>query len=255
MNAAKKLFLENINLSFHSLGKTGPMIVLLHGWGASKERLFPLGKALTEIGFRVLIPDLPGFGKSSLPSRPWGVGEYADFISKVIDKFYGKKKVYLFGHSFGGRVAIKIASRYPKKIAGIALCGSAGISRGNFFKRIFFLILAKTGKQIFPQSERPRRLIYRLAREHDYEKTRGVMRETFKLVISEDLNPLLPKIKIPTLILWGTEDKMTPVTDGFILEKTIPKAKLVLFEGKGHQLPYEKVKKIARVVNSWSQSS
>lgn len=243
------------DFSFYSLGKAGPIIVLLHGWDASKEKLLSLGKALAEIGWRVLIPDLPGFGKSSLPSRPWGVGEYSDFILKVIDKFYGKKKVYIFGHSFGGRLAIKVAALYPKKIAGIVLCGSAGISRGNFLKRIFFLLLAKIGKLIFPKSEKFRQLIYKLAKEHDYEKTKGVMRETFKLAISEDLKPLLAKIKIPTLILWGTEDKMTPIADGFILKKAISKAKLVLFEGEGHKLPYEKPKEIARVVNSWSQSS
>lgn len=233
------------------IGKIGPTIVLLHGWGASKEKLLPLGKALSGKGWKVLIPDLPGFGENSLPPKPWGVAEYSDFILKVIDKFYGKQKAYIFGHSFGGRLAIKMAALYPSKIAGIILCSSAGISRGNLLKRIFFLISTRLGKLIFPKSGKLRKLIYKLAREHDYEKTKGVMRETFKLVVSEDLKPLLPRIKIPTLILWGTNDKAAKYSDARVINQRIKHSKLVSFPGLGHKLPYEKPELLAEKITEW----
>lgn len=251
---SKEKILEKINLSFYRLGRGDETIVFLHGWGASKEKLLPLGKALSKRKWQVLIPDLPGFGKSSLPPKPWGVSDYADFIVKTISKLYGKKKVYLFGHSFGGRLAIKIASLYPNKISGIILCGSAGISRPSFLKRSFFLVLAKIGKLILPRSERYKCLIYKLAREHDYEKTKGIMRETFKLVVGEDLKPLLPKIKIPTLILWGIEDKMTKYADARIIAARVRHSVLVSFPGLGHKLPYEKPELLAKKIAEWEKS-
>lgn len=243
--------LANVDLGFYQLGRKGSLIVLLHGWGASKEKLLPLGKALSRKEWQVLIPDLPGFGKSDSPPKPWKVDDYADFILEVINKLYGKKKVYLFGHSFGGRIAIKAASLYPNKIAGIILCGSAGISRGNLLKRIFFLIPAKIGKVIFPKSKRYRQLIYKLAREHDYEEAEGVMRETLKLVIREDLKPLLPKVKIPTLILWGEEDKITKYADAKMIKSKIKHSKLISFPGLGHQLPYQRPKEVAWGITKW----
>jgi len=254
MFSLKKKKIDDISLSFYQSIKGNQVIVLLHGWGASKEKLLSLGKALSKKGWQVFIPDLPGFGKSSLPPKPWGVSDYANFVIKTIDKLNGKKKVYLFGHSFGGRLAIKIASLYPNKIAGIVLCGSAGISRSSFLKRGFFLVLTKIGKIIFPKSEKHRQLIYKLTREHDYEKTKGVMRETFKLVISEDLKPLLPKIKTLALILWGTKDKMTRYADARIIAAKVKYSKLVSFPGLGHKLPYEKPELLAEKITEWRKN-
>lgn len=253
LNLRKKK-INNVSLSFYQSTRGSQVIVLLHGWGASKEKLLPLGKALSKKEWQVLIPDLPGFGKSGSPPKPWGVGDYADFIMKAINKLNGEKKTYLFGHSFGGRLTIEIASLYPNKIAGIILCGSAGISRPSFLKRGFFLVLAKVGKIIFPKSEKHRQLVYKLVREHDYEKTKGMMRETFKLVVKEDLKPFLSKIKTPTLIFWGTEDKMTKYADAQIIATKVKHAELVSFPGLGHKLPYEKPELLAEKIDKWSKN-
>lgn len=255
MFTLKKKKIANVDLSFYQTTEGNQMIVLLHGWGASKERLLPLGKALSKKEWQVLIPDLPGFGKSGPPPQPWGIGEYADFVLRTLNCLYGKKKTYIFGHSFGGRLAIKIASLQPNQIAGIVLCGSAGISRPSVLKRSLFLILAKIGKLILPRSEKFRKLIYKLAREHDYERTRGVMRETFKLVISEDLKPLLPKVSVPTLILWGTEDKMTKYADARIIASAVQHSRLVSFAGLGHRLPYERPKLLAERITDWRKTT
>ncbi len=253
MISLKKRKISGVSLSFYQSTKGSQEIVLLHGWGSSKEKLFPLGKALSEKEWQVVLPDLPGFGKSDLPPKPWGVSEYANFIIKTVSKLYGKRKVFLFGHSFGGRLAIKIAALYPNRIAGIILCGSAGISRPSLLKRNLFLFLAKTGKLIFPKSGKYRQLIYKLAREHDYEKTKGVMRESFKLIVGEDLKPLLPNLKSPTLILWGKEDRMTKYADAQIIAARVREAELVSFPGLGHKLPYEKPELLAKKITEWSQ--
>lgn len=245
--------LGEIKLSYFLLGKGDKEIILLHGWGASKDKLLSLGESLEKRGWRVLIPDLPGFGDSSLPSKPWDLSEYSELILKLIDNFWPGRRVYIFGHSFGGRVVIKLTSLSSGKIKGAVLCGSAGISRANILKRLSFLLLAKIGKVISPKSDKLPQLIYKLAREHDYEKTEGVMRETFKLVVGENLKPLLSKIKAPTLVIWGKEDKMTKHADAIIINSKIKKSELVSFSGQGHQLPYQEPEKLAEQITKWAK--
>jgi pimeloyl-ACP methyl ester carboxylesterase len=229
------------------------VIFLLHGWGASKEKLLPLGKLLEKNGWQVFILDLPGFGKSDDPPEQWGLKEYSDFISRIIDKYLKNEKVYIFGHSFGGRIAIKLASLNPEKIKGIILCGSAGVSRANVVKRGLFLSLAKIGKLFFGENKQFSKLIYKLAREHDYEKSSGVMRETLKLVLNEDLKPLLTNLPIPVLILWGKQDQMTKYSDAIIINEEVGQSKLVSFEGSGHQLPYERPELLVKEITKWSK--
>jgi len=251
VSSEEKASLNNNRFSFYHLGKKGDVIILLHGWGASKEKLLPLGKALLKKGWQVFIPDLPGFGTSSMPKTAWGIEEYARFILGIIDKFYKNHKVYILGHSFGGRIGIRIAAS-TERVAGIILCGTAGISRKSFFKRIFFFTLAKIGKLIFPFSGF-RLLVYKLAREHDYERAKGIMREVFKKVVAEDLKPLLPHIKIPTLIIWGKLDKMTPVRDAYFIHQKIKNASLTIFENEGHTLLYDKQEEVAEVITKWKK--
>lgn len=253
MISLKRKSINKINLSYYQSAQGKDLIVLLHGWGASKEKLLPLGKALEKQNWQVLIPDLPGFGKTKPPSRPWKVGDYAQFILRTVMSLDNQGKIYLFGHSFGGRLTIKMASLYPQKIKGIILCGSAGISRGNLFKRIFFLMMAKIGRLILPKSHFYRHLVYKLAREHDYEKAKGVMKQIFKLVIAEDLRPLLSKIKIPTLICWGLKDKETKFSDAQIINNQIKNSKLISFPGLGHRLPYEEPELLAKRITEWKK--
>lgn len=228
-------------------------IVILHGWGASTEKLQPLAKELISLGWKVFLPRLPGFGTVP-PKEVWGVNEYSDYIYRKAIKTFGKSRFYVFGHSFGGRLAIKMASEQKEYLKGVILCSTSGISRGNFLKRALFLILAKIGKIFLLVPEVAsfwRKVLYKLAREHDYEKSQGHMREIFKKIISEDLKPLLARIKIPALVLWGRDDRMTPVSDAYFIKNSVPDSHLILFNA-GHRLPYDKPKEVALEIDRWT---
>ena len=230
-------------------------IILLHGWGADTKKLIPLKIELEKLGWKVLIPKLAGFGKPA-PSAVWGIKEYSDYVYDEAKKYFGKERFYVFGHSFGGGIAIKLASVRGNVIQGTILCSTRGISRGKSVKRMFFSVFAKAGKVLLitpPLADKFRKLLYKAAREHDYEKTKGIMKEIFKKVISEDLKPLLPKINAPVLILWGKEDKVTPVKDSRYIKSVLPTSKLILFENQGHRLPYEKPHALAREIEKWYQ--
>lgn len=231
-------------------------IVLLHGWGAEIKKLEPLKMVLESLGWKVLLPKLPGF-ENPPPDKVWGVENYADYVYKIVKTTFVNQNYILFGHSFGGSMVIKLASRNTTGLAGIVLCAPGGMSRGKVLKRMLFKTLAKTGKILLVVPEfasKFKKLLYKAAHEHDYEKTEGIMREVFKKVVSEDLKSALKNIKVPSLVLWGRKDKMTPFKDAFYIKERIKRTSLFSFENEGHNLPYVKPKEVARKIEKWFTS-
>ncbi len=228
-------------------------IILLHGWGATSNKLMPLKKALEKKGWNVLLPLLAGF-EAPPPDFAWGIKEYSKHVKTLASEAFINKDYVVFGHSFGGRLAIKMATSNTKNLSGIVLCATSGLSRGNPVKRLAFTTLAKTGKAVLvvPGTYSLfRKVLYKAAREHDYEKTQGVMREVFRKVVAEDLKPHVTKIAIPSLVLWGDKDRMTPIADARFLEANLKSGRLIVYKGMGHKLPYEKPKDIAFAIHTW----
>lgn len=227
-------------------------IVILHGWGSSSEAWQAPKKLLEEESFQVYVPDLPGFGKEPPPKTAWSVSDYADFVLKFA-KEKNLEKFVLIGHSFGGRVAIGLAANYPEKLTGLVLTGVPAVSRKTL-EIMVFLFLSKIGKVVFlipPLSIFApwfRKFLYFLTGEWDYYKTEGVMRQTFKNIINEDLTPFLFKIKTPALLLWGENDKIIPVKTAYFLKEKIPQAELRIIKGGNHRFPYEKPEIFVREV-------
>src|SRR3989344_6894961 len=122
-------------------------IVVLHGWGLNSNSYSNLKDNLTRHFRKVLIPDLPGFGKTPAPDRPFGSVDYAKYLSDFLEK-ENITKCILVGHSFGGRIALKFAHIYPQKVIKLVLTGTPVIRDSNF-KRSAFYYLAKSGKVLF----------------------------------------------------------------------------------------------------------
>lgn len=230
-------------------------IVVLHGWGATAIKLEPLSKSLKKLGWNVLLLKLPGF-ELPPPKSTWGVGDYAEHVSVEAARHFKNKKYMVFGHSFGGRIAIKIGQNNTS-VAGIILCASGGISRGNFIKRIIFKCVAKVGKAFLVSQKFStlwRKILYKLIREHDYEKASGIMKEVFKKVVNEDLKPYISTLSVPILVLWGEIDKVTPLSDARFIAKNAPLSTLKIFKKEGHKLPYNEYQKIAFTINTWKNT-
>jgi len=242
----------------------GP-ILILHGWGSCAKNWEKVEELLKNQGFKVLVPDLPGF-KEATPKKPWSVDDYLQWIKEYVNKFLQVQgdiePFFLLGHSFGGRLAIKFAALYPSKILGLILVDSAGVGqqkslslRQKVILKLakfghFIIFLPFFGKMIFPFFQK---LAYFLAGTRDYYliKTK-VMKETFKKIIAEDLTLYLNKIKVPTLIIWGKKDKIVPVKIGYLIKEKIPLAKLEILPGVGHnphlEAPQILVEKILSLV-------
>ena len=206
-----------------------PVLLCLHGWGGSKESFTELRAALATADVEILAPDLPGFGAQAEPPEPWGVADYADWVERWLHAHHSQvellgRGLMVLGHSHGGRISIHLAVRKKLPITHLFLCASAGIKRPRHIKRIFGLMLAKTGKFFLSipglnlLQPLGKKILYTLVRVHDYEKASPLMQQTLIKVTAEDLRPLLSKITVPTFLFWGEDDTMTPVRDGFLMQ-------------------------------------
>ena len=282
----KQIQINGLNINYKTIGDGKIPVVSLHGWGVSSDKYLELAKQfkIQNSKFKILIVDLPGFGKSDEPNKNWKLDDYVEFVDEFIKKASRKggfelvkdllkkfnpnrglapvtteakplQKFVLIGHSFGGRIAIKYAVKYPEKIDKLILTGAAGIKHKLTAKQKIFFILAKTGKKIFSLpiinnlEKYARKFLYKAAREKDYYKASPRMKEIMKNILDEDLTGYLNKIKNPTLLVWGREDKTTPLADGEIMNREIQNSKLVVIDDANHSLPYQKPEEFAKIIN------
>jgi pimeloyl-ACP methyl ester carboxylesterase len=236
-----KINIDGIDLYYKTAGEGKPFLIL-HGWGASSFSWMRFVDEMAGKGFKLIIPDLPGFGKTEMPKTVWGVGEYADFIIALIDKL-NLSDFYLLGHSFGGGIALKIAIEKKIKPLKIIFCDAAVVreERLNLRQRIS-KFLSNIGSKIISKDSRVyaffEKIAYRLAGNYDYYRANPLMKEVFKKVIGEDLTHLLPKVDVPSLIIWGEDDQFTPVEDGVLFQQEIDDSELKIIKGAGHN-PYK----------------
>ena len=230
---------NGISINYEQKG-SGDLIVLLHGWG-SNIKLFANLIELLSKKYTVVAMDMPGFGESEEPPSAWCVDDYVQFVIDFLND-YDTKQVMLLGHSFGGRVIIRMHAResLPFDITKVILVDSAGIMPPKSNKKSWRTRYYKLGKAFLST-----KLMQKLAPDAlenfrkkmgsaDYAAASPLMRQVMVKVVNEDLEPYLHLIKCPTLLVWGVNDTATPLSDGEKMEKLIPDAGLVKLENAGH---------------------
>lgn len=201
---------------------------------------------------------MPGFGESEEPKKSWNLDEYIDFVIKFI-KDQHIKELDLIGHSNGGRIIIKLMGRenLDFKVNKIILIGSAGIVhkktlsqkiRVRVFKISKKIVEIKPIKAMFPNLVEKMKNSFGSA---DYRNASPVMKECLVKLVNEDVRENLPKIKVPTLLLWGEKDTATPIEDAYLMEKLIPDAGLVKIENCTHYVFLERVAYINKIISTF----
>jgi pimeloyl-ACP methyl ester carboxylesterase len=234
------------------LGQVGPPVVMLHGWGASINLMLPLAQRLA--GYCVYVPDLPGFGKSDLPPSSWSVHDYANFVLAYMD-CHQIDRAYLVGHSFGGRLGLVLGAERPARFIKMALIDSAGVrtppsTRSQIRMKAHRLALnTLSAVGLRHHADQLHAWYGNRYGSADYKAAQGVMRETFVKVVNEDLLSYAARVQPPTLLFWGDQDQDTPLWQGQLLEKTIPDAGLVVWEGAGHYSYLDRLADTARVID------
>lgn len=234
-----------------------PDIVLMHGWGCDHTIWRGLQTRLEEAGHRVTALDFPGFGSAAEPPVPWGMEEYTVWFERFLAS-RGIVNPVLIGHSFGGRVALVFASR--NRVSKIVLVDAAGVkprrSAGYYAKVWSFKALKRLAPWIMGRKKAAEMIEARRtkAASADYNAASPVMRGTLSRVVNEDLRRFMPSISAPTLLVWGSNDTATPLRDAKTMERLIPDAGLVVFEGAGHYSFLEHPARFAAILDSFLRS-
>lgn len=228
-----------LNINYIDKGE-GEAVVLLHGWGANIS-LFNSMIELLAKQYRVIAVDFPGFGGSEEPKEIWNVSDYRDFVIEFLKELNVKEATFL-GHSFGGRVIIKMFEKdtIPFKIKKLILTGSAGVMpkkstkqkiKQKIYKITKKIYSSKLITKLFPDA------LENLRRKNgsaDYNAASPTMRQILVKVVNEDLTHLFEKVTPPTLLVWGKNDTATPLTDGQLMQRLMPDSALVVLDNSGH---------------------
>lgn len=228
--------IHDLTIHYEASG-AGHDLLLLHGWGAQGSSFAPV-QAHLEQHFRCYSLDFPGFGQSDPPPEVWGTAEYTDFVRQFIRDLQLQHPV-LIGHSFGGRIAIRLASAAP--FPKVILVDSAGIRPTRSWDYYCKVYTYKNLKALLTKTpvlkEHADGILERFRKKSgssDYQNASGIMRAVLVKVINEDLRHLLPGITAPTLLIWGERDEATPLSDARLMEGLIPDAGLVVLKNAGH---------------------
>lgn len=227
------------SLHVEYIGEGHAPLVMLHGWGHSLEALKPLGNLLASAADIYLI-DLPGFGTSEPPQEVWDSFQYAERIIQYLDSI-GIKHIDILGHSFGAKVAMSLAHKYPERVHRLILLAAQGIPRQRTLKeklRLFTIKYAGKGLKhvdkllrttFFKDTFAPR------FGSPDYKQA-GNMRSILVKSVNENMTSYFANIKTSSLLLWGEKDIDTPPEVAQRLQKLLINSKLYLFPNKGHLL-------------------
>ncbi len=231
---------DGYNICYKISGNGEETVVMLQGWGTDLGVYDSVAESINE-KYTFVQFDLPGFGGSDEPREAWNVDAYADFFCQFMEAL-NIKKATLIGHSYGGRVIIKLAAREKLsfEISRIVLIDSAGILPKRTFKQKVNIKKYKILKKILNM-----KLVYAMFPEliddwrsrqgsADYRNASPMMRKCLVMAVNEDLTDLLPSIKQDTLLIWGDKDTATPIEDAKIMEEKIPNSGLAVLKGTGH---------------------
>ncbi len=248
--------INDLNINYEIFGSENKRdVLLLHGWGANILTFAPVYKYLSK-NFKVYVLDFPGFGKSEEPKRDFNVSDYAKLTLEFIEKLNIKSPT-LIGHSFGGRVIIKMVGEYRYIPKNIVFVDSAGIKAKrsiSYYFKVYSYKLTKNIIKVVMPKEKSEILINKLRKNSgsdDYRKASDNMKKTFINVVNEDLTHLLKNIKVPALLIWGENDKDTPIRDAKIFEKLISDSGLVVLKGAGHYSYLDKLNEFLLILSNF----
>ena len=216
------------------LGGDVPHVVWGHGWGQDHRAFLPLARSLERVAHHTLL-DFPGFGESPLPPGEWGTADYADALADWLATLPRGRRIFV-GHSFGCRVALRLAARHPGAVDAMVLAAGAGLKRQRgLIERVRIAIRVRAFKMLKLLEHLGVDVSARKARygSADYRNA-GAMRPIFVRVIAEDQTEVARAIRCKVALVYGEKDTETPPEIGERLSHLIPGATLKVVPGLDH---------------------
>jgi pimeloyl-ACP methyl ester carboxylesterase len=252
----------------------GPPLVFVHGlsgcWQNWLENIPHFARSR-----RVIAIDLPGFGESELPNEEISMPGYGRFVDAFLGEI-GVDRASIVGNSMGGFIAAEVAVSHPERVDKLGLVSAAGVMTVGPAQ---LTVASRLARSFNAGSARV------LARRHSLVRRRGMRKvvlygivthpellqpelvyeiasgggkpgfmDAFKAVLDYDFRDRLPEISVPTLIVWGRNDRVVPVSGAYAYEKLISGSRRVIFEETGHVPMLERPARFNELVEEFINS-
>jgi pimeloyl-ACP methyl ester carboxylesterase len=240
--------------------KGGPVVVLVHGLSGRAENWQSLAPYLVKAGYRVYMLDLLGFGRSEKPEDfSYSMEDQAAIVDGALDAL-GLKRVDLGGWSMGGWIVQRVAIEHPERIRRLVLFDSAGLNELPAWNTQLFTPASIAELQQFEAllMPHPPSLPDFISRDllRNSEQNAWVVQRALGTMLAGQytMDSLLPGLKMPVLIIWGTDDRIFPLRHGEVMHRLIANSQLETFPGCGHLAPIQCASRIGpRVVEFLKQ--
>src|SRR5436190_17717423 len=257
--ADKTIMVFGQSIHYFDMGSE-PVVVLLHGLGSRKEDWMPVLEPMAQ-KYRLLVPDQIGFGRSDKPLLDYSIKTYVDFLNEFLRQLK-VEKANLVGESLGGW----IAGLYVAEIGGgahlipvekLVLVDAAGLKQDAAIPNLNPSSLAAMRgvmEAVFYDTswlneDALRKIFTDKLSVHDSYTVRSFLGNP--MIATERLDDRLGKIKTPTLVVWGKQDKLLPIAMGERYAAGIAGAKLMSFDKCGHVPPIEKTEEFVAAVTAF----
>lgn len=253
-----------------------PTLIMIHGFRGTHHGLLLIAKKLK--GYNIIIPDLPGFGRGP-KLKTYDLESYVNWLQAFIKKHNSSDGVVLLGHSFGSIICAAYAKEHPDTITQLVLVNPIGAPALEGPKKVMTKLAVtyyKIGTKLPEKyahkwlAAKPivRVMSVTMAKTHDkglrtyihnqhdqyfsrFHTPQSVL-EGFTTSISHNVADYAKKIPVPTLLIAGSLDDITPLSDQYALVKKFPKAKLKVINDVGHLTHYETPEKVAEYTQAFT---
>lgn len=258
--ATRSLRMGSLEISYLEGGQ-GQVLLMLHGFGADKDNWLRIARSFTD-RFRVIAPDLPGFGDSSVPgdmrfdveSQVTRLIEFADAL--------GLGQMHIIGNSMGGQIAAVLAARRPERVVSLALLDPLGVEQESGVDPSITMRKLETGENVLLPGNRQAfdNMLGLMFYEapwvpgpvtgyyaNTWISRTDLLARVFAAITGEyvALAPLLPTLLTPTLIMWGANDEILPAGGARLLAQGIASSRMVVIPECGHLPMLEKPRETA----------
>ena len=177
--------------------------------------------------------EIPGFGITDKLNEVINLDYYVIYLKEFIEHFK-LDNVILFGHSFGGRIIVKYESLYnfSKCLVLMDIAGCSKRTLNTKVKIIKYKLLKKVYKTL--RLKNKFKMLVSKSGSNEYKSLDDISKQSYSNIIKEKTTKYLKNIKTPTLLIWGKEDKETPLVDGLLINKLIKNSSLITIDNVGH---------------------
>ncbi|WP_452222187.1 alpha/beta fold hydrolase [Lacinutrix salivirga] len=239
------------NYSYIEVGEGTPIIVL-HGLMGGLSNFDAVTEHFSELGYKVVIPQLPVYTKSLLKTN---VKHFAKYLHDFIE-FKGFESVILLGNSLGGHIGLYHTKLYPEKVKALIITGSSGLYEsamgGGYTKRGDYEVIKKKAQEVFYDPAVATKEIvdevYETVNDRNkLIKTLAIAKSAIRHNMAKDL----PKMTTPTCIIWGKNDTVTPPEVAVDFNKLLPDSELFWIDKCGHAAMMEHPEEFNKILEAW----